>query len=140
MITFMYGVLWIFLDHKHYVEWFFHFWNVLCFCFRFKDHPILNERYLLLNLLGKGGFSEVHKVGLPWLNTCFILHFIHKLVLFCLYIAPVFLNAQPVRFQGFDLKEQRYVACKIHQLNREWKDDKKANYIKWVNSTAVQVY
>ena len=43
-------------------------------------------------------------------------------------------------FQGFDLKEQRYVACKIHQLNREWKDDKKANYIKWVNSTAVQVY
>lgn len=32
--------------------------------------------------------------------------------------------------QGFDLKEQRYVACKIHQLNREWKDDKKANYIK----------
>ena len=32
--------------------------------------------------------------------------------------------------QGFDLKEQKYVACKIHQLNREWKDDKKANYIK----------
>ncbi|RUS88153.1 hypothetical protein EGW08_004115 [Elysia chlorotica] len=31
---------------------------------------------------------------------------------------------------GFDLKEQRYVACKIHQLNREWKEDKKANYIK----------
>ena len=30
---------------------------------RFKDHPILNERYLLLNLIGKGGFSEVHKVS-----------------------------------------------------------------------------
>ncbi|XP_071102700.1 serine/threonine-protein kinase tousled-like 2 isoform X1 [Haliotis cracherodii] len=59
---------------------------------RFKDHPTLNERYLLLCMLGKGGFSEVHK--------------------------------------GFDLKEQRYVACKIHQLNREWKEDKKANYIK----------
>lgn len=29
---------------------------------RFKDHPLLNHRYLLLNLLGKGGFSEVHKV------------------------------------------------------------------------------
>ena len=29
---------------------------------RFKDHPTLNERYLLLNLLGKGGFSEVYKV------------------------------------------------------------------------------
>ncbi|KAJ8314042.1 hypothetical protein KUTeg_008603 [Tegillarca granosa] len=29
---------------------------------RFKEHPILNDRYLLLNLLGKGGFSEVHKI------------------------------------------------------------------------------
>ncbi|KAK2173040.1 hypothetical protein NP493_908g00022 [Ridgeia piscesae] len=59
---------------------------------RFNHHPVLNDRYLLLSLLGKGGFSEVHK--------------------------------------GFDLQEQRYVACKIHQLNKEWKDDKKANYIK----------
>ncbi|XP_067127400.1 serine/threonine-protein kinase tousled-like 2 isoform X3 [Centruroides vittatus] len=59
---------------------------------RFNNHLVLNERYLLLTLLGKGGFSEVHK--------------------------------------AFDLKEQRYVACKIHQLNKDWKDDKKANYIK----------
>lgn len=44
-------------------------------------------------LLGKGGFSEVHK--------------------------------------AFDLKEQRYVACKVHQLNKDWKEDKKANYIKY---------
>ena len=29
---------------------------------RFNNHPVLNERYLLLCLLGKGGFSEVHKV------------------------------------------------------------------------------
>jgi len=29
---------------------------------RFNQHQVLNERYLLLNLLGKGGFSEVHKV------------------------------------------------------------------------------
>ena len=29
---------------------------------RFNSHPILNARYLLLNLLGKGGFSEVYKV------------------------------------------------------------------------------
>jgi len=57
-----------------------------------SSHPMLNERYLLLMLLGKGGFSEVHK--------------------------------------AFDLKEQRYVACKVHQLNKDWKDDKKANYIK----------
>ena len=35
----------------------------LYFC-RFKDHPTLNSRYLLLNLLGKGGFSEVYKVRL----------------------------------------------------------------------------
>ncbi|XP_062517523.1 serine/threonine-protein kinase tousled-like 2 isoform X2 [Corticium candelabrum] len=33
-------------------------------------------------------------------------------------------------FKAFDVKEQRYVACKIHQLNKEWKEDKKANYIK----------
>ncbi|KPM02592.1 serine/threonine-protein kinase tousled-like protein [Sarcoptes scabiei] len=59
---------------------------------RFNNHHTLNERFLLLMLLGKGGFSEVHK--------------------------------------AFDLKEQRYVACKIHQLNKDWKDDKKANYIK----------
>jgi tousled-like kinase len=59
---------------------------------RFKDHPTLNERYLLLSLIGKGGFSEVHK--------------------------------------AFDIKEQRYVACKVHQLNKDWKDEKKANYIK----------
>lgn len=61
---------------------------------RFSNHPVLNERYLLLMLLGKGGFSEVHK--------------------------------------AFDLKEQRYVACKVHQLNKDWKEDKKANYIKYV--------
>ncbi|XP_072029817.1 serine/threonine-protein kinase tousled-like 2 isoform X2 [Amphiura filiformis] len=59
---------------------------------RFKDHTVLNERYLLLNLLGKGGFSEVHK--------------------------------------GFDLKELRYVACKVHQLNKDWQENKKASYIK----------
>lgn len=28
---------------------------------RFNNHPVLNDRYLLLMLLGKGGFSEVHK-------------------------------------------------------------------------------
>ena len=46
----------------------------------------------MLNLLGKGGFSEVHK--------------------------------------AFDLQDIRYVACKIHQLNKEWKEEKKANYIR----------
>ncbi|KAJ3178403.1 hypothetical protein HDU85_005201 [Gaertneriomyces sp. JEL0708] len=28
---------------------------------RFNKHPVLNGRYLLLELIGKGGFSEVHK-------------------------------------------------------------------------------
>ena len=28
---------------------------------RFNNHQVLNDRYLLLMLLGKGGFSEVHK-------------------------------------------------------------------------------
>jgi len=28
----------------------------------FNHFPILNKRYALLNLLGKGGFSEVYKV------------------------------------------------------------------------------
>lgn len=59
---------------------------------RFSMHPVLSDRYLLLMLLGKGGFSEVHK--------------------------------------AFDLREQRYTACKVHQLNKDWKEDKKANYIK----------
>lgn len=59
---------------------------------RYNTNPILHDRYLLLELIGKGGFSEV--------------------------------------FKSFDLKDLRYVACKIHQLNKDWKEDKKANYIK----------
>ncbi|MEQ2242812.1 Serine/threonine-protein kinase tousled-like 2, partial [Ilyodon furcidens] len=56
----------------------------------FRDHPTLNDRYLLLHLLGRGGFSEV--------------------------------------FKAFDLTEQRYVAIKIHQLNKSWREEKKQNY------------
>ncbi|XP_060950349.1 serine/threonine-protein kinase tousled-like 2 isoform X1 [Limanda limanda] len=59
---------------------------------QFKDHPTLNDRYLLLYLLGRGGFSEV--------------------------------------FKAFDLTEQRYVAIKIHQLNKNWREEKKENYHK----------
>jgi len=46
---------------------------------------------------------------------------------FILLIKIIFLF---VFLQAFDLKEQRYVACKVHQLNKDWKEDKKANYIK----------
>lgn len=28
------------------------------------------------------------------------------------------------------MDENRYVACKIHQVNKDWKEDKKANYVK----------
>lgn len=41
--------------------------------------------------------------------------------------------------QAVDLKELKYVACKIHQLNKDWKDDKKANYIKYVLCVCTRV-
>lgn len=59
---------------------------------RFNGFPILSSRYLLLSLLGRGGFSEV--------------------------------------FKAYDLLENDQVACKIHQLNPQWSEDKKANYTK----------
>lgn len=34
--------------------------------------------------------------------------------------------------QAFDVTEQRYVAIKIHQLNKNWREEKKQNYHKWV--------
>lgn len=119
---------------------------------RFKSHLTLHSRYLLLHLIGRGGFSEVFKVqqgkgrrgerggergrrereeergkrrereerekggrrrrkernGSD--------------VALLISLAP--------SLQAFDLQDQRYVACKIHQLNSEWKEGKKANYIK----------
>ena len=81
--------------------------------FRFQDHPVLNERYLLLSLIGKGGFSEVHKVRQA--ETCLL---------------PIDCTRFCLTSQAFCLKEQRYVAVKVHQLNKEWKEEKKANYIK----------
>ncbi|TNN67723.1 Serine/threonine-protein kinase tousled-like 2 [Liparis tanakae] len=59
---------------------------------QFKDQPTLNDRYLLVHLLGRGGFSEV--------------------------------------FKAFDLTDQQYVAIKIHQLNKNWREEKKHNYHK----------
>lgn len=38
--------------------------------------------------------------------------------------------------QGFDLKEQRYVAVKIHHLNREWNEQKKLDYARHANREA----
>jgi hypothetical protein len=33
--------------------------------------------------------------------------------------------------QAFDLFEQRYAAVKIHQLNKNWREEKKENYHKY---------
>lgn len=35
---------------------------------RFNNHPVLCDRYLLLVLIGKGGFSEVHKVCILFMD------------------------------------------------------------------------
>lgn len=118
---------------------------------------MLNERYLLLMLLGKGGFSEVHKVGSNSKRAHFSLNCVIEMMIKllqkiyhvgCLFKTGLifwihcFLNytlsdqvgvriyIENFLLQAFDLKEQRYVACKVHQLNKDWKDDKKANYIK----------
>ena len=53
---------------------------------------LLGQRYQLISLLGKGGYSEVYK--------------------------------------AFDLQNQKYVACKIHQLNVNWREEVKDSYIK----------
>ena len=59
---------------------------------KFKDHPVLKDRYVLQNLLGRGGFSEV--------------------------------------YAAYDLEKHQIVACKIHQLDENWTENKKSNYLK----------
>uniref|UniRef100_A0A1I7RV07 Protein kinase domain-containing protein n=1 Tax=Bursaphelenchus xylophilus TaxID=6326 RepID=A0A1I7RV07_BURXY len=59
------------------------------FCSPLKTDVCFSEKYLLLSLLGKGGFSEV--------------------------------------WRAYDLDDKRYVACKIHQASKQWKEEKKAN-------------
>lgn len=53
-----------------------------------------------------------------------------NIITICLVMHLIVLLIRILNQQAFDLTEQRYVACKIHQLNKDWKDDKKANYIK----------
>ena len=51
--------------HNH-VLFFIYSFSIITSYSRFKDNPILSDRYLLLHLLGKGGFSEVHKVQIAF--------------------------------------------------------------------------
>lgn len=37
-----------------------------------------------------------------------------------------------IYLQAFDLIEQRYAAVKVHQLNKNWREEKKENYHKYV--------
>ncbi len=50
----------------------------------------------------------------------------------CVRVQGVCVGVSRVCVQAFDLQEYTYVACKIHQLNTDWREDKKANYIKSV--------
>lgn len=99
------------------------------FFFRFKDHPTLNDRYLLLHLLGRGGFSEVFKVN-KWVMI--LLSCVDSIYLSFGTLLSILIDIFFFLLQAFDLMEQRYVAIKIHQLNKNWKEEKKQNYHKWV--------
>jgi tousled-like kinase len=57
-----------------------------------EGFPLLDKRYQIIGLIGKGGYSEVYK--------------------------------------AYDIINHNIVACKLHQLNQNWKDEIKDNYIK----------
>ena len=57
-----------------------------------EGFPLLDKRYQIIGLIGKGGYSEVYK--------------------------------------AYDIVNHNIVACKLHQLNQNWKDEIKDNYIK----------
>lgn len=61
-----------------------------------------------------------------WEREHFTIHYI-RFFLFNLYMISFFFFCPP---QAFDLTEQRYVAVKIHQLNKSWREEKKQNYHK----------
>jgi hypothetical protein len=94
---------------------------------RFGAHPVLDNRYLLMNLLGRGGFSEVYKVrpglgsnsqavccGLPqrlgwWLGGGLLAGWA-RLVLYCLV---AFLGRRPAEHAhpltyAFRIKESQF--------------------------------
>jgi tousled-like kinase len=78
----------------------------------FAGHPVLHNRFLLMHLLGKGGFSEVYKVRM----LCCSFNF-PCLFKFCFD-------------QAFDLRAKTFAACKIHQLNPSWTVQRKDSYVR----------
>ena len=56
-----------------------------------KNWILIGEKYQLVSLIGKGGYSEIYK--------------------------------------AYDIKNKKYVACKIHQLNENWSNQMKDSYI-----------
>lgn len=63
-------------------------------------------------------------------DNCITSSIIHIIQNYDVFYVRDFLIVFIFTSKGFDLKELRNVACKIHQLNKDWKDEKKANYIK----------
>lgn len=108
---------------------------------RFAGFPVLNNRYLLQNMLGRGGFSEVYKVkggstaGSVAGNNCVQYRAVvlsdvdvqSRLSKQLAAALPVGLLSEPCLvfayllgpLQAFDLVSLREVACKIHQLNSQ---------------------
>lgn len=91
---------------------------------RFNNFPVLNSRYALLNLLGKGGFSEVYKVRSQNVDRYYILLRVRNILQF--FDVTYFK-------QAYDLVDHRYVACKLHGLNAQWSEEKKQSYIRHAN-------
>jgi tousled-like kinase len=71
---------------------------------RFNRFPTMAGRYVLMHLLGKGGFSEACK--------SFVSGRFH------------IVDWQQV-YKAYDLFELRTVALKIHELNSQWSEEKK---------------
>jgi len=99
---------------------------------RFNNCPMLPmaadarkpPRYLLCSLIGKGGFSDVYKVTSRG----------NALTLQPLSFNPVptcaALTKGPHTAQAVDFDECREIAVKIHQLNSQWSEERKASYVR----------